>query len=117
VDTSIDGFYSAFLTGREGSGFAVFVIRKGVVVGADVLGGTYNGGIEASTNNAYTVTLNVRTPPNIPTIQGGVTGSDGQTSDISFRLPSTFLVEPFIRIDTNNGPVNCKFVRVRGIDV
>lgn len=117
MDTSTDGFYSAFLTGKEGSGFAVFVIRKGVVVGVDVFGGTYDGSIKPSTNDGYKLELNVHIPPNASTIQGRVTGSGGQMLDISFTLPRSFLAEPFIRIETNDCPVNCKFIKVRGIDV
>jgi hypothetical protein len=116
VESSIDGFYSAFLTGREGNSFAMFLIRRGVVAGADVLGGTYDGRVETVSNGTHKIKLTVRIPPNLQLIQGGMSGAGGDTSETEFSLPSTFLTEPFVSIETKNGPVNVKLVKIRGID-
>lgn len=116
MEFTIDGFYSAFLTGREGNTFAMFLIRQGVVTGADVLGGTYDGTVEAISNGAYRVKTIVRTPPNLPIIQGGMSGSGGDISEIEFILPATFMSEPFIAIKTKYGPVNAKIIKVRELN-
>jgi hypothetical protein len=94
----------------------MFLIRKGVVAGADILGGTYDGSVEPTSNEAYKVKFTTRTPPNLRTIQGGMSGSGGETSEMEFILPVSFLAEPFVRIETSTGPVNAKLVKLRGID-
>ena len=113
---SIDGFYAAFLTGREGSGFIVLLIRQRAIVGADILGTTYDGTVELGSKGSYHIRITVRSPPNIPIMQGGYSGPTGDVSEIEFALPPTFLEEPFIRIETNTGPVNCKFSRIRDLN-
>lgn len=45
-----------------------------------------------------------------------MSGADGDTSEIEFSLPSTFLTEPFVSIETKKGWINVKLVKVRGID-
>ena len=116
MESPIDGFYAAYLTGREGNSFAMFLLRRGVVAGADIVGGTYDGSIESISNGGHKVKVTTRTPPNLPMIQGGMSGPGGDTSEAEFVLPSTFLAEPFISIETRNGPVNARLVKLRGID-
>ena len=65
MESQIDGFYAAFLTGREGNSFAMFIIRRGVVAGADVLGGTYDGRVEEVSSGIHKVKLTSRVPPNL----------------------------------------------------
>jgi hypothetical protein len=116
VDGSIDGFYTAFVTGRGGNGFAMFLIRKGIVTGADFLGTIYDGIITPHDSEMYRVTVTSRLPPNITNIQGLTTGPDGDVVELSFTLPHNFLSEPFIRINSKNGPANAKFVKIRGLN-
>ncbi len=45
-----------------------------------------------------------------------MSGTGGDTSETEISLPPTFLAEPFISIETKNGPVNVKLVKIREID-
>jgi hypothetical protein len=116
MSNSIDGFYTAYLTGKAGSGFAMFVARHGSFVGADMLGALYDGTIVESGGTGYTVTLAVKLPPNLPLIQGGVSGPQGEAFELTFHIPLNFLSEAFIRIDAKHGPLNAKLVKIRAID-
>jgi hypothetical protein len=116
VESSIDGFYAAYLTGREGNSFAMFLIRRGVIAGADVLGGTYDGSIESINSGVHKIRLTTRTPPHLPLIQGGMSGPEGDIAETEFVLPSTFLKDSFIPIETKRGRVNVKLVKVRTIN-
>jgi hypothetical protein len=112
---AIDGFYSAFLTGKVGSGFLMFTIRHGVIVGADILGLLYDGQI-VKEDNAHAVTLNVKFPPNTPLIQGNIVSPYGDNEELHFLLPRDFLSAPFVRIEGKNGPVNARFVKIRDLN-
>jgi hypothetical protein len=116
VDASVDGFYTAFVTGKGGNGFAMFLIRRGIITGADFLGTIYDGIITSHESGMYKVTITSRLPPNITNIQGQTTGPEGDVVDLSFSLPSNFLSEPFIRINSTNGPANARFVKIRGLN-
>lgn len=116
VDVSIDGFYTAFVTGREGNGFAMFLIRSGIVTGADFLGTIYDGIITSQDHDMHKITITSRLPPNITNIQGQKTGPDGDVVELSFTLPLNFLEEPFIRVNSKNGPANAKFVKIRDLN-
>ena len=78
--------------------------------------GTYDGRVETVSNGTHKIKLTVRVPPNLQLIQGGMSGAGGDTSETEFSLPSTFLTEPFVSIETKNGPVNVKLVKIRGIN-
>lgn len=112
----MNGIYTAYLTGKSGSGFAMFFIKDNIIVGADMLGALYDGSINKSSDDEFEVHLGVRLPPNTPTIQGAVTGPHGENQVLSFKLPTGFLNEAFIRIETKTGAVNAKFVKVRDLD-
>jgi hypothetical protein len=43
MNTSINGFYAAYLTGSAGQGLAMLVFRNGTVVGVDAAGVKYDG--------------------------------------------------------------------------
>lgn len=111
-----DGIYSVYLSGKVGQGFAMIVLRKGQVVGADSMGATFDGRYADTDENNLLITLTTTSPPNMPMIQGGVTGPQGELNDISFHIPRDFESRQFIRIETKHGPVNAKLVKLRGLD-
>lgn len=115
MSNSIDGIYAAYLTGKAGSGFSMFVIRHGIIVGSDVLGGMYDGTV-IEDGAGYKVTLIAKVPPNLPLLQGGVSGPDGDNSENTFSLPSNFLSEAFVRIEGKYGPLNAKLVKLRALN-
>lgn len=109
----IDGFYAAYLTAAGGQGFALLECTKGRIVGADASGVVFDGEYTAAGDDAFRVTLEVKTPPNIGLIQGGNSGPGGEITHQQFTLPSDFYKRDFVRLDLGRGPVNAKFVRIR----
>jgi hypothetical protein len=117
VNTSINGFYAAYITGSSQQGFALLVFRNGAVAGADVGGGKYDGTYTFSgLEKGFSVELKVSLPPNIFLVQGVTTGPQGDASEISFQLPTDFLSRPFVRINAKHGPVNVKIVKLRELN-
>ena len=67
LNTSMNGFYAAYLTGTVGQGFAMLVFKDGTIVGVDSGGVKYDG-TYTETGNGLAVKLNVSTMPNMPLI-------------------------------------------------
>lgn len=110
----VEGFYSAYITGKEGQGFAIIVFMAGRIIGADAAGFLFDGQyVEGS--EGVSVSLSIKAPPNVLRVQGGLTGPEGEENDLNFHLPQNFASNEFVRIDTQHGPVNVKLVRLRGI--
>src|SRR5215210_2013511 len=99
MTNSIEGFYSVYLTGKEGQGFALAVFTAGRVVGAGAIGDIFDGTYTMS-DNIISLSLLVKTPPNRPRIQGGLTGPQGEVSHIDIDLPYNFTSQDFIRVET-----------------
>jgi hypothetical protein len=115
MNSTLDGFYSAYLTGSAGPGFAMLVFRRGVIVGADAVGAKYDGVYTEGASGVF-VKLRVHLPPNTLLVQGVSTGPEADMSEIGFELPANFLSLPFVRIDAKHGPVNVKLVRLRELN-
>jgi hypothetical protein len=112
MNTSIDGFYAAYLTGSNSEGFAMLVFRSGTIVGVDAAGVKYDG-TYSDTRNGFAVKLTLSIPPNTLLIQGATSGPQGEKSELAFQLPLDFTSRPYIRIDANHGPVNAKLTKLR----
>jgi hypothetical protein len=116
VRNLVDGFYSVFFTSREGYGTAMIAASNGKIAGADPTGvkidGTY-----ANVDNRYIAELKIAVPPGAQLVQGEMSGANGRTYDISFTFTERPDAPPFIRVETPYGPLNVKFVRLRGVDV
>jgi hypothetical protein len=115
VTAQIDGIYAAYLSSKVGQGFAMLVLRKGKLVGADAAGTTMDGSYVEDAN-VVSATIFVKTPPNISLLQGGLSGPEGESSEITFQMPHDFEKQPFVRVETKRGPVNAKLVKLRGLD-
>jgi hypothetical protein len=115
MSTSLNGFYSAYLTGSAGQGLAMVVFRNGKIIGVDVSGATYDG-TYSDTGNGFAIKLNIVLPPNATLVQGGSTGPQGDRSELDFLLPVDFLAQPFIRVNAKHGPVNVKLVKLRDLN-
>jgi hypothetical protein len=113
---SIDGFYAAYITGSSGQGFALLVFREGRIIGADALGGVFDGQYSEAIDDAISVKLTIKTPPNVPLIQGGITGPQGEETALEFPMPRDFASRQFVRIDGPRGPANVRLVKIRDID-
>ena len=115
MNPSIDGVYSAYLTGSAGQGLAMLVFKNGTIAGADVGGIKYDGTYRDA-DSGYTVSLKISYPPNTLLVQGMRTGPAAETAVLNFHLPSDFLSQSFIRVDAKHGPVNVKIVKVRELN-
>jgi hypothetical protein len=116
MNISINGFYAAYLSGVVGQGFALLIFRNGRIVGADALGVLYDGNYSTEHEASYRVKLNIKFPANIPLIQGGVTGPQGDSYELTFQMPHDFLLREFIRIEDKRGPINARLVKLGDLD-
>jgi hypothetical protein len=114
MTTAVEGFYSAYVTGKEGQGFAIIIFMARRVIGADAAGFLFDGQY-GEDDNGTSVSLSIKAPANTPRVQGGVTGPQGEETHLNFRLPPNFTSHEFIRIETPRGPVNVRFVKLRSI--
>lgn len=112
---SINGFYSAFMSGEDGQGYALLVFKDGRIVGADPLGVTFDGHYEDA-NDGWSGEVLVKAPPGGTLIQGVTPGPSGIVYSVPIRLPADFQGQPFIHIETPLGPVNVKLTWLRDIE-
>ena len=117
MSDTIDGFYSAYLSGRESNGFAMLVFRKGSIVGADPMGAKFDGRYRETPTGGMEGSITVSLPPGGATVQGPTSGRDGISYDVKLSLPTDFAQRDCLRIETPLGPVNLKLVRLRGLNV
>ena len=115
ADASIDGFYTAFVTGSHGQAIVLFVFRGGLAVGADMGGCIYDGTyVKAEDSQSITLSLTVKQPGGITTVQGETLPSEGRQFDIQFSVPLDTVL-PYFRVDTPHGSVNARLQKIRGL--
>jgi hypothetical protein len=115
MNTSINGFYAAYLTGSASQGFAMLVFRNGTIVGVDAAGVKFDG-TYSDTGSGFAVRLNVSIPPNTSFVQGVTSGPQGDSSELEFLLPVDFLAQSFLRINAKHGPLNAKLAKLRELN-
>jgi hypothetical protein len=113
---ALNGFYAAYLSGKAAQAFAMLIIRNGKIVGAGAFGEVFDGQYEDAGEGILSVTVLTKSPPNMAAIQGGTTVPDGETDELTFKLPHNFSSQDHLRIETRRGPINVKLVRLRGLD-
>jgi len=112
---SIDGFYTAYLTGIAGQSIGMFVFTDGKVAGADAGGGRYDGTYIVS-QDGLSIVADIRFVMHGGlSITGAVSGSDPLTAQMKIELPSNIQPHRVHRLETPLGPVNAKFEKVRGM--
>ncbi|MER8430866.1 hypothetical protein [Mesorhizobium caraganae] len=113
--TPVDGFYTAYFSGVAGTSFGMFVFKEGVVVGADVGGGRYDGEFALTADGTH-VEAKIRFT--LPVGNQSITGMSAEAEPISIevplRLPIEFNRNDVHRIETPLGPINAKFDKMRG---
>lgn len=109
----LDGFYALFYTGKISSGFAMIVLRNGIVTGADVSGGLYDGKYTINADK-LTVdgTMKLTMPPGIPLVTGAPASPQTSSQEFPFSLPADFN-EKTVQVQTPTGPVNLRFRKIR----
>lgn len=111
----MDGFFQIAFTGTAGSGFGMLVLHKGVVVGADAAGASYDG---SYTENEFTRELKfeitLSAPAGVPLVQTGIALAAPISLPISVSLLQDDIgSENPTLIQTPLGPVNVLFKKVR----
>jgi len=109
----LDGFYAVFYTGKVSSGFAMIVLRNGIVAGADVGGGLYDGKYTVNAaKQTVEGTMRLTTPAGVSLVTGAPASQQVSTQEFPLSLPVE-LNEQTVQIQTPTGPVNLKFKRIR----
>ena len=110
----ISGFYAIYYTGVSGSGIGVIVINNGIIVGADMLGGRYDGNYtQSAIAGAYDAKVRITIPPGTSLVTGALAGPQPLSMDVTMVLPANLGGEQPIRIETPTGPVNVIFRKLR----
>lgn len=104
------------MTAAGGSGLALFLLRAGVLVGADLGGVQFDGTYEQDKEGVYTGSVVVRVPAGVTVIQGVTAPPAGLKYEVPLRLPANFAEEPFIEITTPLGKVNARLQKLRGVE-
>ena len=100
----------------SGQGLALLIFREGLIVGVDVAGVSFYGKYSETSDGAVSISLLVKTPPNVALIQGGTSGPEGLETQLAFQMSRDFTSQPFVRVEGPRGPVNAKLVRLRGLN-
>jgi len=112
----VDGFYALYFTGRAGVGFALIVLKNGIVAGADIAGGFYDGEYSVNVEKQLLEgTMKLTTPPGVSLVTGTPASSTPQTQQFPFSLPAELNEEQVALVQTSTGPVNVKFKKIRDL--
>ena len=112
----MNGFYAAFLTGKNGNSILLFVIRDGVVVGVDAGGMKYDGRVSRSEGGRHKLHLTYTIPPGLPMITGLGPVALPTPVSLDVDLPPEFDSGVVVGIQTPFGPVNAKINKLRDLD-
>lgn len=111
-----DGIYALYYTGIAGSGLGIAVLRGGMLAGADMAGGTYDGTLaaDASTGRlAGNIRMNVAAGTSLVT--GAPVSDVPHTIEFPVALPSDFGDGRPVEIRLPTGPVNIIFRKLRDL--
>ena len=111
----MNGIFALYYTGGEGSGEALLVIKEGIVCGADVAGGLMDGTIEQKPEGHFQIDITHVVPVGAWLVTGPAAEDEPITQKISGSLPSNFADGHTVRIETQFGPVNAVFQRIRDV--
>ncbi|MDE0942145.1 MAG: hypothetical protein OSB58_06865 [Alphaproteobacteria bacterium] len=111
VSMNREGFWTFRYAGNHGSGYGMFALETGIIVGADVMGGTWDGTYEI-VDKHFHLDLAVTFPPGTTDVITGATSTTEHTERLTLALPNDF-EERDITVQTSRGPlaVNCRKIR------
>lgn len=110
----MEGFYAVYYTGTAGFGHAVLIINDGLVTGADVTGGIYDGIYSLEDNGDLKTAIALTVPAGTTLVTGQVLPEDF-TQRITVNLRTGFADGQPVPIQTPMGPVNAIFKKLRSI--
>ena len=109
-----DGIYAVYFTGIAGVSFAMFILSNGVLAGGDAGGGVYDGEFALSrAGDSWEGAVRFEIPVGHSTITGLSATTEPLRLDVPIKLPMEFSNGQIVRIETQAGPLNVKFVRIR----
>ena len=111
-----EGFYRVDYQGGLGLGFAVMALDSGMVVGADAMGGTYDGRYEW---NDRTQLLDVTITVHIPAGVQVVTGHTAPEGGLDFEVECSFPRKPdneIVQVVSRLGPMQACIHLLRAFD-
>lgn len=118
LQKQLDGFYIGYFTGTGGSSVAIFVFRDGIVTGADMGNGIYNGEYAIDeTNEIAEVKIALFLQAGSNSITGVQASSDPINIELSLELPIPISESAVTLIKTPIGPVNAKFRKLRDFNI
>lgn len=111
----MDGFYGMHYIGSEVSGFAVFAMKDGLIVGIDSIGGMLDGTFEEVDDHRFKISMTLRTPAGSRYSNGKVVERGAPAENFTKTLHKNFGHGYAIGIETSEGPINVVFKRLRGM--
>src|SRR4051812_34762836 len=109
-----EGFWSVYYAGVFGNGMGIIVLDSGMVVGADVTGGIWEGEYQFnSETRQLDIRLTVALPPEILSAVTGQESKVGFREQYQFSLPREMNEEVTHNIQTALGPINAVFKKIR----
>jgi hypothetical protein len=110
-----DGIYLAYFTAEYGTSIGIFLLMQGVLTGADLGGGMYDGKLELLADRSVARgVVNFRSKEGLVSITGAT--SDFPISldlEITVKLPLDSV--PYHELHTPTGQVNVRFEKVRSV--
>lgn len=110
----MEGFYAVYYTGVAGFGHAVLVMRDGVVTGADVTGGIYDGKFKVADAGSVSIEVTLTVPAGT-TLVTGQTLPAPYSQTIKAELSAHFANGQPVPVQTPLGPVNAIFKKLRNL--
>ena len=111
----MNGIYTAYLTGKAGNNLALLLLKDGIVSGADLVGGLFDGTYTLNEGGSVSLNLQITVPAGFPTLTGQPPEKEAKTVSFAATLPQNFLMLPFVRIDGETGPVNAAIKKIREV--
>jgi hypothetical protein len=110
----LNGFYALYYTGRTGSGFGVIVLKDGIVTGADVSGGLFDGEYTIHEDRGvFEGTIRMPVPPGISLVTGAAPSPNPYTQQIPISFPLDLNQGKPVLVQTSTGPVNLILKKIR----
>ena len=111
----MNGIYAMYFTGVAGSGHAVFVMKDGIIAGADAIGGLLDGSYTHVGEGNLEISVALKVPAGTSLVTGAVAERAPLTQQITTILPTNLGNGVPIGVQTPTGPVNVIFRRLRDI--
>lgn len=112
----MNGYYVGYFTGATGTSLGMFIFKDGIIAGADIGGGMYDGSYQITDDGRHIEgTIAFGMPVGTQSITGATAASEPITIDIPIKLPTKISRNDVHTIMTPLGAINAKFDKVRDV--